>query len=417
MTMKEPNFAAFLTSFDFGSGNLAHDYILTPDKLVKNRFLDTVSNTLTAFQRPIGETFLVMEDDLAGKYRKYAKTNAYPPLPYIRDGKLFYRNEIYDKMIMCPLLMDFSQSEEDLEYIYYAFTAEDKITPYIEDTIAGMRLYYEKSQYHLFEFYPFVGINPRVHSLSFLEHLLEAYVNTSHTMHDSAVVEEKPFYGIKLYPPLGTDPWPQDNAELVKMRTLYAFCQKNRIPIITHCDDQGFRGVSPKLSWEYTNPATWRTVLENYPDLIIDFAHVGKQYSIANFNPLFAFQSRLKNMPTSEWFYEIMKLIQDFPSIYSDISFSGCVDGFHEGLWNYLSSEASKESAEKIKEHLLFGSDFSINLLKIESYSAYYFKTENSVFSDRFLSLMVSENPIKFLGLKEKAIAAPKKLRIPFLKK
>jgi len=413
MTMKEPNFAAFLTSFNSDlkesvTGNLTKNYIITPESILKNQFMSTIQNTLTAFSRPIGDTFLMMEADLAGQYLKNAKTDDAPLLPFYHEGKFHYRSEEYDKLIMCPLLMDFSQTESQIKSIYYQFQSEDKITPYIEDTIEGMRYYYEHSPYHLFEFYPLVGINPPAHDFEFLKHLLSTYVNVSHTFHQSQTILDKPFYGIKIYPPLGMNPWPSDREEMKKVRYLYEFCQMYRIPIITHCDDQGFRGVPVKEAWEFTSPSSWRTVLENYPSLILDFAHVGKQYSQNIEKAFSAVQYRLKKMPTSDWFYMIMDLINDFDNVYTDISFSATLSEFFPEFLNYYNS-ITPEKQEKLKTRVLFGSDFSVNLLKIESYCAYYSKIEQSVFSDDFITNISSRNPIEFLGLKELQLSSPPK--------
>lgn len=404
MTMKEPNFAAFLSSFntDFKesvSGNITKNYIITPQAILKNQFMSTIQNTLTAFSRPIGDTFLVMENDLKGVYLKNSKTADAPLLPFISEGKFRFRSNTYDKIIMCPLLMDFSQTDTELSTLYYQYQKEDKITPYAEDTIKAMKYYYEKSEEKIFEFYPILGINPPAHDLRFIEKLFTKYINLSHTFHEKNQVSEKPFYGVKLYPPLGMNPWPNDSNEIKKVRYIYDFCQTFDIPIITHCDDQGFRGVPVKEAWEYTSPSSWRTVLENYPKLRIDFAHMGKQYSPNLENTWQSMQYKLKKMPTSEWFYLIMELIRDFENVYTDISFSATLSEFYPEFWNYYSAQNDQDK-EKITRRVLFGSDFSVNLLKIESYSAYYHKVEKSLFSDDFITSIASSNPIDFLNLK-----------------
>ena len=75
MTFKEPNLAAFLSSLDSSpasllQGNITKDYILTLNGILKGQLFSQIENTLTAFSRPIDETFHMMEDDLKGKYRK-----------------------------------------------------------------------------------------------------------------------------------------------------------------------------------------------------------------------------------------------------------------------------------------------------------------------------------------------------------
>ena len=172
MTFKEPNLAAFLSSLDSSpasllQGNITKDYILTLNGILKGQLFSQIENTLTAFSRPIDETFHMMEDDLKGKYRKSNNKGEYPSVPYIRDSKLYFRSQAYDTIILSPLLMDFSQTQSNIDKLYYSFPAFDKITPYALDTISAINKYYEDEN-SLFEFYPFIGINPIAHTYEFL---------------------------------------------------------------------------------------------------------------------------------------------------------------------------------------------------------------------------------------------------------
>ena len=411
MTMEHPNFAAFFASFyDSATGlltaNATQNYILTPQILRGNNLLYTLENTLTAFERPIGETFAMMEDDLEGRFTSDEKERYEPLVPYAHMGKFSIRGMDYDRMLMIPLVMDFSQDQRENDKLYYSFSALDKITQYAEDTVEGMRWYYGNRQDGLFEFYPFIGIDPRLHSERFLEDFLSRYVNTSHEFHKEHEIPQKPFYGIKIYPPLSFRPWPADRETLEKHRYLYSFCERNRVPIITHCDDQGFRGVSAEEAWKLTDPAGWRTVLENYPDLVIDFAHFGKQYAYALRNNIQSLGMRLKKMPDSPWFHTIISLMKDFPGVYADVSFSGCAEEFYAELLNYM-KEQDEKTRSLILSRILFGSDFSVNLLKVESYTEYYSILENSPLSDEEITRFASSNPIEFLGLKENGEKLP----------
>lgn len=408
MTLEQPNFASFFSSLYDSAGrlisaNMTQDYILTAEMLRGDTFLRTLTNTLMAFDRPIGDTFTMMEDDLRGAFSSKEKDSYAPIEPYIHDGKLHIRGMEFDKMIMIPLLMDFSQDQKELDRLYYSFPAEDKITPYIHDTIEGMNAYYRKNPDGLFEFYPFAGIDPRLHSMRFLEDFLEKYINTSHRPHKNHAIPIKPFYGVKIYPPLGFRPWPDDRETLEKHRYLYSFCEKHRVPIITHCDDQGFRGVSAEEAWKNTDPASWRTVLENYPSLIIDFAHFGKQYAFTERNNIASMAMRLKKQPDSPWFTSLIGLMKDFENVYADMSFSGCSEEFYSELLNFLGNETA-DSREKLLDHILFGSDFSVNLLKVESYTQYWSVFERSQFSDDEIMRIGGDNVLRFLGFTSKEI-------------
>lgn len=411
MTMQEPNFAAFINSLysspqELLTANATDNYIITSKLLKGEALITTIGNTLTAFERPIGDTFMMMEDDLIGKFSSEKKKEYAPESPYIEDGKLRIRETLYDKMIMCPLIMDFSQEQSDLDRYYYTFPSEDKLTPYLKATVEGMAKYYKERPNGLFEFYPFAGINPKVHSFGFLIDFLDKYINTSHEMHKPHTVPSKPFYGIKIYPPLGFNPWPNDEETLEKHKTLYSFCEKNRIPIITHCDDQGFRGISANLAWNYSDPASWRTVLENYPNLILDFAHFGMQYAYSSNRDIRSLQAKMKGYPFSPWFRSIISLMDEFDNVYADLSFSGTNPEFYTRLASFIES-MEDEQRQHFENRILFGSDFSVNLLKVESYTEYFSIFEHSVFTEEQIEKFVSINPIEFIGLKNTSSLLP----------
>ena len=406
MTMKEPNFAAFFNSFyDSASGllsaNAATNYIITPQMMKGDNFLNALTNTLSAFSRPIDETLMMMEDDLMGMYSSPRKAEYAPLLPYIHDGRFHIRGMEAEKLLMVPLIMDFSQDPEKMEKIYYKLPISDRLIPYTEATLEGIREYQRKRPDGLFDFYPFIGIDPGLHSMSFLEKILSEYVNTEPHFHSAIEKDEKPCFGIKIYPPLGFRPWPNDKEKLEKNRVLYSFCEKNGVPIITHADDQGFRGVSAEEAWANTDPAAWRTVLENYPSLKIDFAHFGKQYAIAPRSNVQSISARLKHHPDSPWFYSIISLMMDFDNVYADLSFTGCTPEFYNELQTFLHDQ-KEEKRKRITERILFGSDFSVNLFKVESYTEYFSIFEHSPFTDDEIEAFGSTNVIRFLGLSEK---------------
>lgn len=425
MTMSEPDFGAFVAPLaqnpaSFLSGSLTRDYIITAGSLSANKLANVVENTLQAFSRPIGETFAMMEDDLLGRYRGRASWGEYPELPYLGPDGLRFRGETYARVVFCPLVMDFTPAPGREDNLYYPSVGADKLAPYLEATIQGIDHFNEQRPGSPITFCPFAGINPQAHSQEYLEDFLSKWIDTEGVMPTKPRNRSlKPFRGIKLYPPLGTAPWPSDPAELRKMRTLYAFCASNKVPIVTHCDDQGFRGTEPKEAWACTDPASWRTVLENYPDLIIDFAHVGRQYGVTNVGGSIIEQigARISKKASGQWFTSLMKLIQDFDNVYTDISFTGASPEFHTEFANYLAS-VHEDQRSKIISRVMFGSDFSVNLLKVESYSHYYRIVEKGPLDDTAIEMMVSSNPARFLGLKEASrIEEPKRKRflgLPF---
>ena len=114
-------------------------------------------------------------------------------------------------------------------------------------------------------------------------------------------------------------------------------------------------------------------------------------------------QAKAKGYPYSPWFRSIISLMDEFDNVYADLSFTGTMPDFYTRLHSYLLSLDSNKR-ERIKRHILFGSDFSVNLLKVESYTEYYSIFEKSQFDDDEIDLFASTNPFSFL-FDEKQVA------------
>lgn len=397
MNLRHPNFISFVDSIvdnlgDFvTSGALSPGYLLTPVNRTQQGLI-TLMNMFSLFELSIEEIFTLIDDDLKGKYREREKsvkgkvpTNlTYPTESYFRDGKFHFRNQQYDKYGLVPLVMDFSRDlkgEDNLAY--YTKEREIKIISYLNDTVRGIERYEEANRDSFLEFYPLLGVNPAVHPLAFIVDLFEKYL-----------FPRGPFRGIKFYPPLGTDVWPEEEQEREKVKFIYAYCVENNLPIVTHCDDQGFRGVAPKLAQYYTEPQRWVPVLEHYPTLKVDLAHYGRQY---NQSPL---KVRFERTFTGDpWFLQVIELIERYPNVYADVSFSGVEPTFYKNLHRYIETLEDQNLADKIRERTLFGTDFTVNLAKVESYPNYLRIFEESPFSDTEVEMFASTNVTTFLGL------------------
>jgi hypothetical protein len=399
MHISHPNLLSFFSSLEGGipdlvtSGTLSPSYILTNKNRRGSVLLNRLTNTLTTFEQPIGQTLVMMENDLKGCFTSHEEDAPYPQQPYIRDNKMHMRDKVYDKLAMCPLLMDFSANKIREENLYYPAPKEQKILDYVADTLEGFAYYHKTHPDGLFEFFPFLGINPPVHSIDFIQELLETYIIKDRESKEA----KQQFYGIKFYPPLGYNPWPADKDEQKKVTLIYEFACAYDIPIMTHCDDQGYRGIPAKEAWKYTAPFSYKPVLARYPTLRIDFAHYGWQYNQLQKNPLTLISNLTSKMPDSPWFYEITELMGLYPNIYADVSFSGTTFDFYVLLSNYLNS-LEEETRNNIISRSLFGSDFSVNLFKVESYSSYYRIFEQSPLTDEILHAMVSTNPMRFMN-------------------
>lgn len=399
MHISHPNLISFFSSLENGIPELLTSGALVPNYLLggKNRkpsvLLNRLTNTLTTFEQPIGQTLVMMDDDLRGAFASHEDGAARPELPYIHDGKMHMRDRAYDKLGMCLQLMDFSSSPVRKDTLYYPTPNEEAILTYVQDTLEGFEYYRRERPDGLFEFFPFLGINPPVHSIGFIKMLLDTYIAC-----DRRREGKKQFFGVKFYPPLGYNPWPSEEEELEKVCLIYEFCSRYDIPIMTHCDDQGFRCIPAKEAWKNTAPSSFRPALEQYPKLRIDFAHYGWQYTPLQKNPLTVITGLTNKVPDSTWFYEITELMQDFPNIYADVSFSGTNPDFYVLFSNYLNS-LDEEKRKLVASRSLFGSDFNVHLIKVESYTTFYRLFEQSPLSDEQIHAMVSENVLRYMKL------------------
>jgi len=189
------------------------------------------------------------------------------------------------------------------------------------------------------------------------------------------VSKQGPFYGIKLYPRLGVHPQCND------LLPLYAWCEQNQIPIITHTDRIGFPPpqVEKLLRYNYAdfgNPIHWEPILQKHPNLIIDFAHFG--------------------MSEATWSDTVARFIGTYPQVYSDLSCytSGqVVSDFKAKWWNL----------PQVAERTMFGTDFDVNVavspgLTLSHYYKNFLQEHNpGAFTSEELYQMTVVNPAKFL--------------------
>jgi len=230
--------------------------------------------------------------------------------------------------------------------------------------------------------YPFLAVDPRRENMAGM--ILEN------------VGKNKPFHGIKLYPPNGYSPTDpnlfDDSVKFINGMSLYSHCTENNIPVMTHCSNAGFASFVENLEvWGdihvdgniihydkpeeivfssnnpfdfgkavrerasvLNHPKLWKQVLEKHKKLKICFAHFGGE--------------------SDEWRGEIAELIRNNENAYTDLS---CIDdrsrleNIRDNYFNGSFPAASK---------IMYGSDYYLNMLGNISFDAYY-KNFAEVFS------------------------------------
>jgi len=174
-------------------------------------------------------------------------------------------------------------------------------------------------------------------------------------------VEEWGFRGVKVYPPLGYFPYDE------RMYPVYAYCQTHGLPVITHCspfnpvhfkgkkkelkkllelsrDKIDTRGMSRKVMCsQFTHPLNWEHVMADFPELKISLGHFGSFYYWKEF---------LENPDGPDnWFLIIKAMLEKYPNLYTDISFT-LNDQQYFSLLKVLLQDPA------IRSKVLFGSDY-----------------------------------------------------------
>ncbi len=372
-----------------------------------NENLPKLTNYLAIMENPIEYQLLLVEHFLKNKE------------PIVdQNGRINVGDEHYEKMILCPLLMDFGVKNIETDEAFYNRTPKKPIAKQVEDVLNAIRIYYNYSLYEdeagklkiekqenrpdtFFEIYPFMGLNTQNYSYEELEDLFEKYFSTYENdksaeqrysnlkrmlgKFDGNIDQEKLLYffaGIKVYPPLGFNPWPEsENEELKKVKFLYQKAIEKSIPIVTHCSDGGYNAVGTKeTAQELTNPANgWSKVL-NQPEfskLKLCFAHFGSQ-----------------DKNKKEWRNQIIELMQRYDNVYADISCNDGSKAYYAEIDKLIENPQSK-----VAQRIIFGSDFSINLLSSTSELSYnhYLQKFITKSKSKSKSILFTSNPERFL--------------------
>lgn len=302
-------------------------------------------------------------------------------------------NYSYQKVVLTPLLMDFGNKNMADPCLHYNRKPVQKpVVEQVIDVFNGIKDYLEPEKCSsALEIYPFLGINTANYSLGQIKVMLEKYFgsyrgaetdfleNLGSFDGDVEHLAGNSFSGIKVYPPLGFDPWPDDRDELLKVEFLYDYCSQKQIPITTHCSDGGFCVIDTESALMITSPSRWEGVLKKYGKLKLNFGHFG--------NGTFS----------KEWSRVIIDLIGRYDNVYTDFSYRGFNNDYYSSL-KKLIDNAGRGVEEKLRERILFGSDFLINLIWMDSYCQYLkIFSENPYFSGEEKNIFCSVNPQHFL--------------------
>ncbi|MFQ5687482.1 MAG: amidohydrolase family protein [Candidatus Scalindua sp.] len=362
-------------------------------------------NLLSLLENDLGNYFLLTEYFLKNEHKVVFPDNTFP----IGDVK-------YNKIVLTPLIMDYGYRNIELPGIFYNIPPRKPIRSQVIDVFNGIKFYCENKlilkddklksylksykdteggkDNKLYEIYPFLGLNTKHYTDKKVERMLDKYFkdydgsqqslyeNMGKFNGDIEDIGSNFFAGIKVYPPLGFDPWPDDDDEKAKVKILYDYCIDKGIPITTHCSNGGFR--VDKNADNYTAPGLkWKTVMENYTELKINFGHFGYQSKL------------LWLFPRTQWRDSIIELMSKYPNVYADFSCLSLSEKECKHLENLLKEK--EDTNHELKDRILFGSDFLISLIWTDSYNEYLNNFIGTESLQSFKENLCSKNPEKFL--------------------
>ena len=347
--------------------------------------IDVAQNLLSVMENDIGSFFLLIENCL--------REGKDPPL---RGDGLHIGDRVYERIILTPLMMDFGYKgktppgqKKPEKTFYYDIPASKPIKEQVTDVFNGIKDYAKtlpseklskkfpalgSAPRRMLEIYPFLGLNSQNYEYDEIDTLLDKYFGEKALSKDELLANmgrfdgdiehmtTGSFAGVKVYPPLGFDPWPNgkygDAEELRKVKLLYSRCCEKNIPITAHGGTGGFVTVDKKRLRSYASVEKWEKVLAAFPNLRLNLAHLPMDEKTLWFvpNPLHPLRNAY------------MKLVLNHEDAYIDFSCQVVDDEYFVALAKALRRLPSPER-KKLSERILFGSDFAVNLLGIESYS------------------------------------------------
>lgn len=171
--------------------------------------------------------------------------------------------------------------------------------------------------------------------------------------------QEYKFKGVKIYPNLGFYPYDPVLMEI------YEYCQKNQLPVLAHCSPGGIRklGISVEEAREFANPANYKQVLREFPNLHICLAHFGGSEE---------WEKHLTGETPREgdqatWLTIIMDMLRArkrdkrskmYPNLYTDVSYTLFTEMPSYRPFNYFNFLNVLLEDRDIRGHVLFGTDY-----------------------------------------------------------
>ncbi len=129
------------------------------------RFLPRVVNLVAEMGSAIGDQYVLLERCLVKEWGEEANPSQ-PPRIAVR-GKGDERGYDYQRIILTPLIMDFGAKGLLHKGLtgYYRELPRKPVVKQTADLLEGIAYYVGHTRRHLFEIYPFMGLNPQLYRL------------------------------------------------------------------------------------------------------------------------------------------------------------------------------------------------------------------------------------------------------------
>lgn len=245
--------------------------------------------------------------------------------------------------------------------------------------------------------YPFVSIDARMGSSIENKEFVKQYI-------------EKGFSGIKIYPSMGFFPFDE------RMYDVYQYAEEMCIPIMTHCSSGGINYSSSEnmQTMEYpipfyriqdkqylfplgdkklgdycdvmVSPEHYEEVFHQFPKLKICFAHMGLDGG-ADLNKENQDNAKL------EWYKYILILMEKYPNIYMDISYTLSYEGFYQ--WFIKQYEQMQSS---IQNRILYGTDFFMTVQELQGDDNIIYQSALKGLGKPLFLKLANENVLRYLN-------------------
>jgi hypothetical protein len=306
-----------------------------------------------------------------------------------------------DLIVITPLIMDFDQVRDktDIGDDVSVTRQYERLRQAIKD--AGVTL----DQAIPVKVFPFMGFDMGkllVKESSALNDLKAFWAQNAASPQERlagyAAIPSGKVLGLKLYPPLGFNPFPNDKTEEAAYLPFYNWCVEQNIPITVHCQPGSFTGMkSEREMRSNTDSANWLKLFKKYTglrNLRINFAHFGGETELTEalkgaWEAEYSHFNADRINPET-WVGRLVHLLKNYPNTYADLSaFEFADETARQELSKLLDWEARGNRTGIQGEHalsakLLWGSDVPM-IISADTYLREKYRNEDTPLGYQYL--------------------------------